>query len=1391
MKRLTAVLACLTALPAMAAEQEPNNDFGSANTTSHGQVIRGAITAGDEDYFVLTINGQATIDAWTSAANGGRNMDTTLRMYDGNRASIAYNDDRGGRAEGLYSGVSQANAAAGTYYFLVKGFSNFSTGDYQFHVELSGGPDLSVTNFTLNPQPAPGQVWAASVQVNNGVGAAEATVTRLFNGEDMIGEHQTGALAANASAQVAFADLVALPIGYHDLSVCSDATGVIEELDESNNCASIQATVGLDAVAQNLILNPNPPGVGEAWSATATIRNALAGVLPASQAQLLLNDVPSGTCEVPEIANGGTHDCAFTELGGLPSGITVVKVCADSGSGIEEAAEDNNCVERRVAIGSDLIAENLVINPVNPGLNDTFNASVRIRNRFAPDTPATVARISLGDQGWGDCAVPVLAAEAHHDCVLENLNPPPAGRLIVRFCADADAEWGERNEDNNCAESNFFNGPDLQIQQVVLNPNPPVEGRSAQALVVIRNAVADPANNATMVAVTEAGQAVGTPCQIAAVGGNGIGACQINDLDFSGGAHTIQVCADADNEQVEINEDNNCTELQFSVEDVDDYEPDNARLEATLIRHETPQDHTLHNAEDVDYLFFVVNRASEAQISTGPVQEGDAFNTRIALLDADGREITSNNNGGEGNWSRLVRELLPATYYLRVNRGGNDAVDRYRINLRLIDLAARPPDLSTGVVSVTPDSLFANQRFTVSTSVSNAANAGVSQGTTAVLTVNGETAGECQLAEIATGASAPCSVVVANGAAAGDVVLRLCIDPNNTMEERDETNNCGQLNLYLYAIDEFEDDNSSDNATNLAIDDVQEHTLHVDDDVDWVEVTMSEPGTLTVTGTVAEGSGGDIDGRLTAPGGESLVRSNVIGPVSLSYGPADRGVFLVEITGRGGNRVDAYSLTATHVAVDGDVVRDMRLRNVTVDPDEPAPNAGFTLDIDSVNDGNLISSPTDVALRIDGEEVARCVLPPADPGDRSRCRDVAMPGLAEGNYQLQACIDPDGVLGETEEAQANNCAELDLTVGEPTPPQNDLRLQNPYLNPTEPIAGEMITLRMEVFYTGDDSTPPTTVNIEVNDETVHTCQIPSLDGRMTRTARCRTLPGMLQMGDDAQVMRACVDPDGQIAETDENNNCIRLLMAPGGLIGDDPDAYEEDNTWQTAGTLRDTSEASRAQEHNLHTSDDVDVMKFALQQDDQINLRVADVLGQVTVRLIDGPLQAGDAGSRMETEIELDDEGLGDTGELVAGLYAFEVRSADGFAVGRYKINAWSELGPPRPDAGPAPPDAGPPGECVSNADCTGGQRCVTDDPEPYCTNPCDTVIDCPAGFQLTCREIGPGTKACIRGEAPPSVGPADPGQSCGCSSDMGGAGMLGLLGLLAMGLKRRRRRLP
>ena len=184
MKFCSASLVFLLALPALAQEQEPNNDFSTATTIQHGDVIRGDLTPNDNDFFVLRTNGQATLLFYTAQPNGGARIDTTLTLYSGAQDppnQIAYNDDDFGNGRGVYSGIQRNNAAAGTYYIKVAGFGGRQNGPYELHCELSGGPDLSVTGFALNPLPAPDQVWGANVTVNNAIGASPAGTGRDAN----------------------------------------------------------------------------------------------------------------------------------------------------------------------------------------------------------------------------------------------------------------------------------------------------------------------------------------------------------------------------------------------------------------------------------------------------------------------------------------------------------------------------------------------------------------------------------------------------------------------------------------------------------------------------------------------------------------------------------------------------------------------------------------------------------------------------------------------------------------------------------------------------------------------------------------------------------------------------------------------------------------------------------------------------------------------------------------------------------------------------------------------------------------------------------------------------------------------------------------------------------
>ena len=105
------------------------------------------------------------------------------------------------------------------------------------------------------------------------------------------------------------------------------------------------------------------------------------------------------------------------------------------------------------------------------------------------------------------------------------------------------------------------------------------------------------------------------------------------------------------------------------------------------------------------------------------------------------------------------------------------------------------------------------------------------------------------------------------------------------------------------------------------------------------------------------------------------------------------------------------------------------------------------------------------------------MLPPADPGDRTRCRDVEMPGLEEApmgskpaSIRTRNSANPKR-RKRTIAQPSSRCRRANAAAERSSPPE-------PIAQPAAPIAGEMITLRMEVFYQGDDSTPPTTVDVD-------------------------------------------------------------------------------------------------------------------------------------------------------------------------------------------------------------------------------------------------------------------------------------------------------------------------
>ena len=116
------------------------NSFSSATSMSLNSSRNGRLEVnGDQDVFRVTVSESGTLSVSTS---GG--TDTVGALYDAAQVMLAQNDDSGinGRNFGFDAAVS-----AGTYYVVVSGYDNATTGNYTLDVSFTAD------NKTTPPDP--------------------------------------------------------------------------------------------------------------------------------------------------------------------------------------------------------------------------------------------------------------------------------------------------------------------------------------------------------------------------------------------------------------------------------------------------------------------------------------------------------------------------------------------------------------------------------------------------------------------------------------------------------------------------------------------------------------------------------------------------------------------------------------------------------------------------------------------------------------------------------------------------------------------------------------------------------------------------------------------------------------------------------------------------------------------------------------------------------------------------------------------------------------------------------------------------------------------------------------------------------------------------------------
>ncbi|MCA9940416.1 MAG: hypothetical protein KC418_17380 [Anaerolineales bacterium] len=117
--------------------------------------------------------------------------------------------------------------------------------------------------------------------------------------------------------------------------------------------------------------------------------------------------------------------------------------------------------------------------------------------------------------------------------------------------------------------------------------------------------------------------------------------------------------------------------------DQDDYEPDDAYTQANWIYTNSPQNHNIVPAEDVDWVRFSLSTEAGVVLETSGVS-GD---TRMWLYDSGLNEIEFDDDSGQGLFSQIMRDCdyspLPVgTYYVKIDEyQNNNEIPNYTISM--------------------------------------------------------------------------------------------------------------------------------------------------------------------------------------------------------------------------------------------------------------------------------------------------------------------------------------------------------------------------------------------------------------------------------------------------------------------------------------------------------------------------------------------------------------------------------------------------------------------------------------------------------------------------------------------------------------------------------------
>ena len=356
--------------------------------------------------------------------------------------------------------------------------------------------------------------------------------------------------------------------GYHYLTLTTDGSNVVSELNETNNSINVVIYVPQpDLYVSNIDVSNSNVHSGDAVNFVATIRNNGAAST-AFKVQFKVDNVAVGNKISIASLGAGSSTTISSDAFNIPSGNCPlsIKVIADVDNQVTELVESNNADSINFAsdlrAGYNCYATGSSCNPYTIYIGKNLDMQSVITNAGLRDVDTTHIRFKIGSTIIGSDNVNHIGSNSSVATYVSNTFNT-VGNYEIAIEADFDNQFCESNEGNNIGYIyvNAVNAlPDLRILSQHISPSNlnPAPGQSISVVSTVQN-IGNLASTPAMVRFWVDDIQLGVDVPIAAIqaGRDTTVAATITYSNTIVGPKILKVRADINNQVIESDTTNN------------------------------------------------------------------------------------------------------------------------------------------------------------------------------------------------------------------------------------------------------------------------------------------------------------------------------------------------------------------------------------------------------------------------------------------------------------------------------------------------------------------------------------------------------------------------------------------------------------------------------------------------------------------------------------------------------------------------------------------------------------------------------------------------------------------------------------------------------------------